>query len=282
MDNSVQIRLYICLFLVIFIWLLKFGATKFIRSRSAKRGVDKRYLVNNIKNLLNLILLICLFTIWHNELQKFALSIAAFMVAIIIATKEFIQCFIGFLYISSTNPFRIGDWIQVDDFVGEVSETDWAKATLLEVDLESYTFTGRTIFIPNNQLMSHPIKNLNYLRRYANHSFTVTCDDAKVDPFSVKAELMALAKEYCHDFNDVAERYSAMIEKRLDVQIPGPEPSLEIGTTELGRIRFTFCLFCPTEQAIKIEQKLKQDFFKLWYQQVRSLNMPSEPTSATE
>lgn len=167
-------------------WLLRFAVTKYLRKWAQKKRVDKRYLINQLKNVINLLLVITLFMIWNHELQRFALSIAAFVVAIVLATKEIIQCVIGFVYLSSTNPYRVGDWIQVDGFVGELSETDWAKVTLLEIDLSNYSYTGRSLFIPNSQLMIHPIKNLNYIKRYANHSFSIVKEHGGFNAFQFK------------------------------------------------------------------------------------------------
>lgn len=64
--------------------------------------------------------------------------------------------------------------------------------------------------------------------------------------------------------NDVAERYNLLIQNRLDISISGPEPEIEFNTTELGRTKATISIFCPTEQAKIIEQKLMNDYLSLW------------------
>ena len=247
---------------VIFTLLLKHYLIIWIRFTAKKKQKEHRYLTNALKNIFNLAVLIILFYLWIPELQNFAISIAAFVVAIVLATREFIQCFIGFLYITSTNPFRVGDWVQTKDHCGEVISTDWAKLTMLEVDLNSYSYTGKTLFIPNNQLITSPIKNLNFLKRYVSHKFTITMNSG-YQPYKYKAELLEVAKQYCEDFKVVAERYNSIIERSLDVVIPGPEPEISITTTELGRINTTFVIFCPTEKSFEIEEKLTEYFFNL-------------------
>lgn len=261
MTEILSNRFFITIALIICAFFIKLFVSRRLRSYTAKTGKDKRYLINSSKNLINLLLATSVFILWIPEIQRFALSIAAFIVAIVLATKEIIQCFIGFIYLSSTVPYRVGDWIQVGEITGEVSETDWAKVTLLEVDLCSYSYTGRSVFIPNNQLMTQVIKNLNYMRRYVNHNFTVTTDIKTFNPFAIKTSLLAKAHSYCESFQDVAERYNALIEKRLDIRISGPAPSLKITTTDLGKTKISFSIFCPTEQAKEIEQKLTEDLF---------------------
>jgi small-conductance mechanosensitive channel len=245
-------------------FLTKYVLVKLVRKYAKNKGEDRRDLVNNVKNFLNFVLLVSLFSLWAREMQTFAFSIAAFSVAIVLATREFIQCVIGFFYLVSTRPFRIGDWIEVEHFVGEVSATDWIKTTLLEVNIKSYEYTGKTLFIPNNKLMTSPIKNLNFLKRYATHHFIITRDQS-VNPFVFIDKIVENAKSYCADFYDVAVRYNQMIERRLDITIAGPDPHIKVSTTELGDTEIGITIFCPTERAIEIEQAIYADFMGHWY-----------------
>lgn len=218
-----------------------------------------------VNNVFTLSVIVVLFNLWSEEMQKFAFSIAAFIVAIVLATREFIQCIIGFIYILSSRPFRIGDWIQVGNNVGEVHSTDWAKLTLLEIDKDSYQYTGKTLYLPNSQLITSIITNLNFHKRYAMHYFTIVRNDS-VNPFEFLDELYEKAHLYCKDFKDVAIRYNHLIENRLDIKIAGPEPHIQIATSEIGDIQVFFTIFCPTESAMEIEQNLTADFLSLWFQ----------------
>ncbi|MGS2720507.1 mechanosensitive ion channel family protein [Paraglaciecola aestuariivivens] len=254
-------------FTITFLALIaKYMLVKLIRKRAKSKGDDKRDLVNNAKNFLNFVLIVLILSLWADEIQRFAFSIAAFSVAIVLATREFIQCVIGFFYLVSTRPFRIGDWIEVGDFVGEVSATDWIKSTLLEVDLSTYEYTGKTLFVPNNKLITSPIKNLNFLKRYATHHFVITRDQS-VNPYAILDQVMAKATEYCRDFHEVAVRYNQMIERRLDVAITGPEPIVKVSTSDLGDTQVEVTIFCPTERAIEIEQAITHDFMHYWFAQ---------------
>lgn len=280
MENLLTSQFLISVLLVIFAWIGRNAATRLIKAKSSKQGADKRYLMNNTKNVINAILIISLFALWSAELQRFALSIAAFIVAIVLATKEIIQCVVGFIYISSTNPFRVGDWIQTKDYTGEVTATDWAKVTLLELDPHDHSYTGRSVFVPNSQLVTLPIVNLNYMRRYVNHAFSIVREDAGFNPFVLKQTLIDNANRYCADFSDVAERYNSLIETRLDIKISGPQPTVTISTTDIGKVRIAMSLFCPTKQAHKIEQKLVEDLMVMWleHSQLTKANVDKTPT----
>jgi small-conductance mechanosensitive channel len=225
---------------------------------------NKRFKMNFVSNIFTVSMLIIVFNVWSVEIQKFAFSIAAFVVAIVIATKEFIQCFLGFIYILSSRPFRIGDWVQVGNHYGEVHSNDWAKLTLLEVDINDYHYTGKTLYLPNSQLITAPIKNLNFLKRYAMHTFVIV-RDCSVNPFDFIDELLEHACEYCADFHEVAIRYNQLIENRLDVKISGPEPKIQIATSDIGNTEAHFTIFCPTDRALEIEQQLTSDYLRMWF-----------------
>tara|TARA_R110001583_G_scaffold27796_4_gene99098 strand:- start:23730 stop:24584 length:855 start_codon:yes stop_codon:yes gene_type:complete len=254
---------FIVTFLLIFIsFMVKQLILKIIKRKSQQ---NKRLQINMVNNVFTILTIVILFNLWSEEIQKFAFSIAAFIVAIVLATREFIQCFIGFIYILSSRPFRIGDWVQVGKYVGEVHSTDWAKLTLLEVNKDDYEYTGKTLYLPNSQLITSVIKNLNFLKRYAMHHFTIV-RDASVNPFEFLDVLHEKANLYCDDFKDVAIRYNQLIENRLDISIAGPEPHIQVATSELGDTQVFFTIFCPTESAMEIEQKLTADFMHLWFE----------------
>lgn len=254
-------KLLITTIFVSVFFIAKHLIVKLIKIKSTQ---DKRTKINLVNNIFTILMIIAIFNIWSEEIQKFAFSIAAFIVAIVLATREFIQCFIGFIYLLSSRPFRVGDWVQVGNHYGEVYSTDWAKLTLLEVDKDDYQYTGKTLYLPNSQLITSVIKNLNFLKRYAMHHFTIVRDDS-VNPFEFIDELYERAYFYCDDFKDVAIRYNQLIENRLDVSIAGPDPHIQIATSELGDTQVFFTIFCPTEKAMEIEQKLTSDFMKLWF-----------------
>ena len=261
-----QALITLCVFLITLFFRRYF---KWLISSSEKVEHDKkRQRLNTVDNVFNMILVVALIAIWLSELQNFAFSIAAFMVALVIATREFIQCIIGAFFKASTRPFDVGDWVRIGEFEGEVTDSDWLTTTLFEVDLigRSYVYTGRTSVVPNSLLITHTVQNLNYMRRYVTHRFSIIRNTNQVNLFEIKEPILMRIKEYSEHFKDVAVRYNQLIEKRLNIKISGPEPSVRIKTNEDGYNVFTVSLFCPTEEAVEIEQKVTEDFMVLWYQ----------------
>ena len=93
--------------------------------------------------------------------------------------------------------------------------------------------------IPNNRFVADTVTNLNFMRRYIAHSFTIVREADDINLFEAKELIFDRATEYCSSFSEVAERYNGLIEKRLGIILPGPEPSVRITTTSLGKNELT-------------------------------------------
>ncbi|RDL44562.1 mechanosensitive ion channel family protein [Marinomonas piezotolerans] len=246
--------------------------TKHALRANAKLDMDrKRRRLNAVDNIFNFVMVLGLILIWATEIQDLAISIAAFMVALVIATKEFISCIVGAFYKASTRPYQVGEWVRIGNFEGEVTDSDWLSTTLFEVDFKggSYAYTGRTTVVPNSQLLTHSVQNLNYMRRYVEHSFSISRQTDDVNLFEIKEPILAKIREYSEHFHEVAIRYNNLIEKRLDIKIAGPEPTVRVKTTIEGFNVFTVSLFCPTHEAAEIEQKVTEDFMRIWFEKKR-------------
>ncbi|MCX2779711.1 mechanosensitive ion channel family protein [Microbulbifer thermotolerans] len=259
-------------------WLL---AAAIARSNWAK--ADKRRRISTVHNYSNLLLVIGLIAIWITELREFALSIAAFSVAIVLALREFVQCFVGGVFQRSMRAFNVGDWIKIGDKFGEVIDSDWLSTTLLEIDPHGLGngYTGATLFIPNSAFFTQPVKNLNFMRRYIEHSFALVRESNGVNPMAAKEYISTRIREHCEPFREVAERYCKLIEHRMGVELSGPDAEVRITTNELGHDVLTVTVFCPREEAHEIEQKVTEDFFNFWHQQFEATSRGGANTSAS-
>ena len=280
--------------LLVVLHFFKKGLLRLIKRRSSRKGEDRRNQINILEQLGNALIIILLMMVWSSEIQTLAISIAAFMVAIVLATREFIQCFMGFIYYLSARPFRVGDWIQMNSVIGEVVEMDWAKTALLEVDSQTFNYTGKHVYVPNSQLVTQTVRNLNFLRRYKLHSFEIV-NEPTVNAYSLLPAFQARAQAHCEYFRDVAERYKGLIERHLEQDFIRIDPEVEIKTNELAKVVVKVSLFCPTVEAHELEHKMCSDWLSLWFkalkednaQQVNSLNQgqqvqhDSSPASTT-
>ncbi|TAA45104.1 MULTISPECIES: mechanosensitive ion channel family protein [Corallincola] len=264
-------KLIASVILVITALLLRWLLLRLIGKRKKHEEDLPQRRINGLNNATSLLLMVGLIAIWMSELRYFALSMAAFAVAFVVATREYIQCMLGAIYIASTRPFVVGDWIQVGDYSGEVVSSDWLTTSLLEIDLESqsYGYSGKTLILPNNLFATKGVHNLNFMRRYVAHSFTIVRDPDWVNVFAAKQYILDCTNASCEPFQDVAERYNAMIEKRLGIPISGPHADVRISTNATAKNLFTITLFCPTQEAVRIEQEITEKFMAFWYAEMK-------------
>lgn len=247
--------------------VLRWLSVRFVkRVVKDEENLHRRW-TNTITNITSLVIIIGLVIIWLSELRFVALSIAAFAVALVVATREQIQCFLGAVYIASSRAFSIGDWIKVGDHYGEVVRSDWLTTTLLEVDVEgmSYSYTGRSLVIPNYKFSTGVIQNLNFMRRYVAHSFNIVREADAISVRDARLYLEDLVREYCSPFKEVADRYSTLIEKRLGIALSVSDLKVRVATNDTARNVFIVTIFCPTQEATRIEEEITEDFLDYWY-----------------
>jgi len=255
------------LILVAALFTIRYLIVKMIRSRTDVLSEEHRRYISHIKNGSVLALIISLIFIWWPELREFALSIAAVAVAFVIASKELILCISGAVLRATSGASSVGDWVEIGELRGEVIEQNILSTVLQEIDIKegSYQYTGKTTTLPNSVFLSQSIKNMNFMRRFVFHSFTLTTEP-KVNVFEATDLIEEKLRVYCEEFIELGKRYHAFIVKRSGMEIPSPEPSIRITTTNLGKSCFTVTLFCPTPQAVELEQKISRDFFEFYYE----------------
>ena len=275
-----EYKLVASILLLVILHYVKKGLLRLIKHRSTRHGEDRRNQINILEQLGNALIIILLMVVWSSEIQTLAISIAAFMVAIVLATREFIQCFMGFIYYLGARPFRVGDWIQMNNVIGEVVEMDWAKTALLEVDPETFNFTGKHVYVPNSQLVTQTVRNLNFMRRYRLHSFEIV-NEPTVNAYSLLPAFHARAQAHCEYFRDVAERYKGLIERHLEQEFIRIDPEVEIKTNELAKVVVKVSLFCPTAEAHELEHKMCSDWLSLWFRAMKEDNLLGNTSEQT-
>ena len=207
-----------------------------------------------IRNVAIILLLLGLALIWSAQISAFALSITAFAVALVIATKELILNLSGGIYVWLARPFEIGDWIHWQGHRGEVVERGWASTRLLELGdaVSPYRYTGRSLVLPNSAVLTATIENENFRRNYVYHEFQVTLP-AGTDPSPARPGLEALLAEEAQGYADVARRYWETIRRRTQTDLPQPSAKVTVGTSDLGHVRVRANVFCPVASASRIE-----------------------------
>ncbi|CAM2931794.1 mechanosensitive ion channel family protein [Vibrio mytili] len=255
------------LLILVAMLLIRRVALSMIRGEDTLLSEKQRSWMSRTKNGTFTLTLLILFILWQSEISEFALSVTAIAVAIVVASKEIILCFTGSIQRASSRSFRVGDWIEVGTLCGEVIEHNMMATVIQEIDLYhgQYHYTGKTATLPNSMFFTYPVKNLNFMKRYVYHNFSIVVKDF-VNLYPLFPALTDKIEEHCSYFSEVAHRYNAMIEKHAGVDLPGAEPHIHISSNPTGEQNVHVMIFCPTDKANHLEHLIRQDFMDLYEQ----------------
>ncbi|EKO3485945.1 mechanosensitive ion channel family protein [Vibrio fluvialis] len=262
-DYLLTHKLIFTLIILLFAVFMRRVALSQIRGDAAFLTEHQRKWMSSTKNGTFAATLFVLFVLWQPEISQFALSVTAIAVAIVVASKEIILCFTGSIQRASSRSFRIGDWIEVGKLSGEVIEHNMMATVIQEIDLQhgQYHYTGKTATLPNSMFFTFPVKNLNFMKRYVFHNFTVVVPEF-VNLYPLVPVMHERIEEHFSHFIDVARRYNSMIEKHAGVDLPNAEPHIDITSAPAGEQIVHFMIFCPTERATHLEQLIRRDFME--------------------
>ncbi|MEO0911915.1 MAG: mechanosensitive ion channel domain-containing protein [Pseudomonadota bacterium] len=256
---SVNSKLLLTAGLIAGIFLLRFLLILFVRGERRILSDRQRRWILRIRNIASFAAIAAIILLWASELEAFVFSIAAFAVAIVIASKELLMCLAGGIMRSTSGAFTVGDWIEVGTHSGEVVDITATTTQLQEFDRVEFEHTGRVISLPNSLFLSNAVINHAFRKRYIFHEFVITAEPhPRIE--ELRQHLQAALTEAAKPFHDVAERYRNVLENRSGIDLPDGIPEVRIRTTDFAKIRYEARIFCPREKAGEMEQAAIQAF----------------------
>jgi len=268
------------LVLVASFFVLRKLSEKLLRGSTDFIADDRRRLISLSRNTLVLVLVIGLIMIWAPALRTFALSVTAFLVALVLATKELILCVTGGLLRTSTGSFSVGDWVRIGDQRGEVIDQSILSVTLQELEnpIRGHHFTGRTITLPNSVFLTATVVNENFFKKFVYHTVEVTLEMAD-DPVATAALMEDAMTRAIADSREVSRRYNALIQKRAGVAMPTVNPRSRLGTSPEGRARIAVTAFMPTGDTERVERAVVAQVLAEVHRARDMVSLPVPPTS---
>jgi small-conductance mechanosensitive channel len=99
--------------------------------------------------------------IWLADITNWATYLGLVSAGLAIALSDPITNFAGWVYIFWSQPFKVGERIQIGEHAGDVIDAGVFQFTLLEVGnwVDAEQSTGRMIHIPNRKVFSDPLAN---------------------------------------------------------------------------------------------------------------------------
>lgn len=229
--------------------------------RAPLAATDRRRWRSAGRGILILALFFGLIYVWAPELRTFALSIVAFAVAIVIATKELILCFTGGIYRLATGASKIGDRVSIGDARGEIIDQTLLAITLQEMghDETSETFTGQRIIVPNSVLLATPIINESTNSGICLRELVVPLQPGtNVD--AAQTTLLAVARDVLDPLSAKIHSFWKHLNEMVEATAHGLEPQVNVRVTDHDKISLVLHFFVPAKEWPDVRNKILERY----------------------
>jgi len=107
------------------------------------------------------LIVVTLVRIWVVPFGDLATYLGLVSAGVAVALADVLKNMVGWGYILSRRPFRVGDRIETQDFSGDVIDIRLFRFTILEIGnwVQADHSTGRIVHIPNQVVFTAPIAN---------------------------------------------------------------------------------------------------------------------------
>lgn len=259
--NVVTRRVVISAVVLITVLLVRWVLMRLV-VRAAIKSVDlRRRWMLQIRNACFVALMVSLIVIWSAELHTFAISIVAFIVAVVLATKELILCLTGGFLKVSSGSFSIGDRIEINQIRGDVIDQTLLSTKILEIGPGQLTHqaTGRSIVLPNSVFLTCPVINESFTEDFVLHTIVVpikTQDDWE----AAQQQLLEAANTVCQPFIEEARMHIASLTAREGLDTPSVDPRVTVSLPEPDRINLVVRVPAPARRKGRVEQEILRLF----------------------
>lgn len=257
--------LFSCLVFVLAAVLYRLAVVRLRKTSDEDREIVRRKRVFT-KNSLILASIVVFGVVWAEQISHLGLSLAAFIVAIVLATKELSLNLLGGVYLYLTKAFNVGDKIQVGNLRGDVINVGLFNFTLLEVGpTESFhQFTGKSITVPLSSLICIPppsIINESFHGKFVVHHCSVAL--AREENLDRHGQLLiSAANEVCSEFIAEAQENMERLSSKDFIETPdvSPRVTFDLSKADVSIILLRFP--APSDKKGKVEQRIKQSYLQ--------------------
>lgn len=201
-----------------------------------------------------------LVAVWSDELRGLVVALAAFAVAITVATKEMISSVLGWVLKLGTDSYELGERVAVSGVRGDVVGVGLLGTRVAEVGADGQR-TGSVITIPHTRLLSEPLHNESRsgIKWIAAHRVLAPGDDVDALEASWVQIANQIAKESADEVSHAVHRFAQS--HAIEPHSPKPVVHLRPGP-ELGDYLLTVRVPVPADGAPVLEDRLNRAVWK--------------------
>lgn len=224
------------------------------RQTWASAELGRRWMIQ-VRNVTVLIAFIALVVVWAQELRTAALSLVAFAVAAVIATKEMIMAVGGSFSRAMSGSFAVGDRVKIGPYRGDVIDHSLLTTTLLEIG-PGHVRTGRTVVVPNSLLLTDAVANETTGHDYVLHSFEVHVKRSEWR--DAQELLLESAKAHAAEYVENARREMTARALEHSLSVPIVDPFVLAQPSTVDAVALTVRVPVPSREAWWVENEITQ------------------------
>lgn len=213
-----------------------------------------------LKNLVRISVFFLLVSVWATQISGAFLSVIAIAGAMIITGKEVVLSLLGYVNISISKPFRIGDYIEVGQQNGRVIDIDLLSIKLFEIGM-SGKYTGRRLAIPNMFVFTQTIKHSSMLGKFSLYTIEIILP-FKADTGRAEAVALQVANAVSAAWVEEADKYFDRVEVSEFVDLPAAKPEVFWQAYNELAHKMIVRLACPLEKRGDAEQAIYKGFWR--------------------
>jgi len=231
-----------------------------LRTSNGQDASRTREKLVHAKNIVWVTMVFIVIAIWATKLAGLMLSLAAVGGAILLVSKELLMCILGYVMITTSRSYRVGDFIEIAGKEGRVIDIDVFTTTLAETGT-AHQLTGKTLSMPNSAVLNQPVRNSSATGEYIVDLLPI------VVPYDVdfeKAEKAALdaAEAATSGWQVKADAHLERIEGVEFVDLPSSQPKVLWQSTDSKSHTLVIRFACPMMKRVTAEQEIFRGFWQ--------------------
>jgi len=237
--------------------------------RNKRHGSESNLITRRINLYTKYIAVLLIFLLWFSQLQGVLVSFLAVAAAIVLALKELIMCLTGGILLRSSNTFKTGDRIEIENIRGFVIERGLLATKVLEIGPEknSQQTTGNIITFSNNLVFANTVKNESYFKGYSIKSYFFKAQNSyQIE--SLEKFLLKEGSAICEGYMEEAKRSISSFCVKEGIIIPSLDAKTKLIIDSENNFSILLRIPVKNSQIADVEQRLNRRFLTFTIDQV--------------
>ncbi|MEN9904961.1 MAG: hypothetical protein RLZZ555_1526 [Pseudomonadota bacterium] len=214
------------------------------------------------RNLIWLVALLVIISVWASTIAGFALSLAAVAGALLIVSKELVMCVHGYLYVTLVQPFKVGDAIEFGQVRGRVIDIDMFATTLIETDSAGQV-TGSVVEFPNGMLLTVPLRNTSPTEGFSLQHVRIPVPAQLLhDLDRVEEAALAAADSVTSAWRQQAMAHFRRVSETLFIDFPSGKSKVIWDFSDPENLILVLRVACPAEQRANVGQAVFRETWR--------------------